>query len=288
MILKPPAPTLAKEGHPESEGCVLDCPFNLGFGDVVLDYCPNFIWDDRTPGDFFGSSGAFRPAWTSTPLGPGVELDGINFTGDEINFPDKTRFNFGTGAFSGEIILKRGGASSIIYIFASKDDIGTNGWFLLFNGINILVFGTRSGGVVDSTAITTAIPFNDPNYWYIFFSRDVLGNKILFAKSLTSSTEFVATSNDGSKDIDSVGFDVNLGHLGNFNHFPGIMVSFRLWKDRSFPEDEIRSILPNIWGRYYRGEPMPEIFAVPAGRLSRYHGLDGLGGQGQMTWNPLG
>jgi hypothetical protein len=35
-------------------------------------------------------------------------------------------------------------------------------------------------------------------------------------------------------------------------------------------------------------DPKLVVVHAPSGRISRYHNLNGLGGQGQMTWNPLG
>lgn len=58
--------------------------------------------------------------------------------------------------------------------------------------------------------------------------------------------------------------------------------------NRALSAAEIAWLYSNPYAMFQRQISPAMFFAPSVGRISRYHGLNGLGSQGQMTWNPLG
>jgi len=82
--------------------------------------------------------------------------------------------------------------------------------------------------------------------------------------------------------------DFDIGRLGNNSEFwNGSLDYVFLWVD-TVPD--IFVLNKNEYAMFEQTFSPAWFYVAPTltGRISRYHNLNGLGGQGQMTWNPLG
>ncbi len=132
---------------------------------------------------------------------------GFDTIDDNLNAgdPGNSSLDFGTGAFSIELWIKRSGSINSWKTLVSKDS-DPPGWRILFTGPpsptpNSILFMTRMpGGGGSGDGLTSTATITDTNIWHhLVFTRDALGNKKIYIDGNAD----LSTSNDTSYDVSS-------------------------------------------------------------------------------------
>lgn len=284
--MKPSAGTLIKPGHPNAEGLVFLSPFNGGNNPLIYDYAPGLDWDARSHGTIINGAtwvpGLDGPAVNFVPgssqyidCGSSPALDVQSFTIAALvklnNTPSVTvtaggiwNYDINGRKFSLAIqtdrtvrIIVNSNGFGATSVFRPSTDVLTVGvWYLIFGVYNaalqtldLYIFGGGLSGL-NNGALVGAVP-----------------------ASIHPQTGFKIGAIGSSSIIQFM--DGKIGYAGLWNY--------------PFIASQVNDLNNNLFAMFEQEKSLA-IFSTPVvvGRLSRYQDLNGLGGQGQMTWNPLG
>ncbi len=203
--------------------------------------------------------------------------DGIN---DSYFHNHDIAFDPESGSFSVEIWFKPDLViSSTEYLIAKGlDSSGVIGWAitLFASQINVRVKGP--GGVEKSQKFPLT---HTTNLQQLILSIDRTSEIIKGYYNGSNSGWSAGSGGDDTTGIGSVtiaqALRIGARSIGNDLNYDGLVDKIRIYK--GYAIDNADAVILNNGGAGYD-------FGI--GRLSRYHSLSGLGGQGQMTWNPLG
>lgn len=283
--IKPPFTALTKPGHTQSRGIVADYLFNRGSGTTLHDTAPVTTWDNSIHGTIIG------PTWISTARGAvlnwGASTDYVDL-GNNFNFGNGTTdnpFSFICQVKFNSLLSRENYLISRMhneYRFYTENTLARRFIIQLLDNSG----GSIGQGIAWSGLLT-------PSVWYsLGFSYDgsgTSGGLILYVdgfplpNSPIGSGPYIAMENVAPKCF--------LGRISTIlsRALDGAMESAIIFDYELSPEEFFDFHL-NPYLRYRRAfSPyMGNALITAAGRISRYHDLSGLGGQGQMTWDPLG
>lgn len=261
LNIKPIVGTQPDLSHPQSRGVVSDWLFNEGNGSQVLDSFPS-----RNHGKIIGA------IWV-----PGRDGYALSFNGSAyVNMLNPASLQI-RGQLEIAVWFKTT-VSGTLFLVAKDDGINRNYvmWKTVLNRIN---FRVNVGGVA-RTAASAATNYDDGIWHYVVGSYDKTRVRI--------NVDGVVTDGDAETgDIDNDPVDLHIGQrTDGLSPWQGLISDVSICNKASSIE-EIAQRRFNSYAMFER--PIsPGIFVPELGKLSRYHDLSGLSGQGQMTWNPLG
>ena len=184
------------------------------------------------------------------------------------------------------------------------------------NKYSILSWGSLTGDLADTILVGIAYDGDTDQYislggkvdnYFVFYFRNNTTTWITAGTPIEGKEYFLSavcrSSSDRELYIDgklsgvsttAVTFPINVNycHLGltldsTPSGYKGTN-SQTIISIEDFTSDQIAFLSDNLYYLYQPYSPVFYSFPITAGNLSRYHNLNGLGGQGTMTWNPLG
>jgi len=265
---KPPLGSFINWSHPLANGLVGCWIFNEGTGDTVNDLTLN-----RNNGTIYGA------VWQDN----GLYLDG----NDVIEIPYSSSLDI-TGAIT-VFTLTNISSLSPVHQYIVDRWTYTSGnyraWALNLDYATLTWRASVNG--YDSGAIVVAYDFTgyDNQPVSIGGTYDGSSELKLYINGLN------VANNTGLSSIVSTTQPVYIGAGDTGLAYPLTgTIYYTYIYNRALSADEIRWLHADPYA--FITSPMRfydlEVPAPPAGRISRYHSLSGLGGQGQMTWDPLG
>lgn len=239
--MKPPAGTLIKPGHPDTQGMIANWPFNAGFGSKIYDYASVKNWDARNHGTINGAT------WISSERGPVLSLNGSS---DYIDCGSDNSLNL-VSALTLLSWVKTSSQSTLAGRVMSRRS-GTPGYeYYIFQTSGDLAF--VSGGL--EKAIVTSSGLLDGQWHLIVYTYD--GDKVIAyidGIERASSTGVTITSDPGT----TMFIGDNGVHTRQYN---GLIDSPRIW-NRALSADEVRRIYFNSYSMFNR-QISPAVFPVP-------------------------
>jgi len=242
--------------NPLARGLVGCWLMNEGTGSIIADLSGKVDAGTITNG-----------VWTAEGVNLESGTDGIINIGTAIDFQTADDFSFFvvgiTRANWNHLIGHRDGAT-YQYQFRVRD---------LTQYLSLLV----GSGSIDSTLSATAGVKN-----YMGLSRGSGVSTTFFLNGDTQTIGSAGTITNQSLDA-SIGNELSLGQV-----ITSVSIAYA-W-DRALSDNELQQIYVDPYQIFDTGLN-PAIFGgltVASGRLSRYHNLNGLGGLGQQTFNPMG
>ncbi len=232
-----------------------------------------------------------RDMWGVWGVWPNGNVLTYNGSSDNVVIGDIGRLDFdGTTPFSIFAIVRRGGLGAERAIISKN--AGVLGWTLWFRAGNQLGFFARVSIPSNRLQVITTQTFTDPKeiiYLLVTYdgSQTVAGVK-MYIKGVSVALTLQADSLSSSI-ANSGNVTIGSRSAGTDSFFNGSMDTIIVY-DRVISK-------PGAFKLYKKAEAMWNFSLIntasiplipPSGRISRYHNLNGLGGQGQMTWNPLG
>jgi len=158
-------------------------------------------------------------------------FDGVD---DYVEVADDPTLNFGTGAFTVALWLKRHKKIGAWQTFISKDD-GSTGWYIQFTSTNVIRFGTRIPDNADYLDGTTTI--TDFTYWsHIVAVRESDGTKRIYINAVQETPTSVHTVN-----VNNIQ-PLRLGQIVDIQYFPGFIDEVRIY-NRELSLSEIKRLM---------------------------------------------
>ncbi len=244
----------------------------------------NRLLDQSTKRNHLTINGA---TWVPGRDGPELFFNGINACVEELGtfldiFPSEMMWAF---SFTPATTISPGVGGSVI-MEKINDDTGSLDLLRLqfWNATGDLRGRKCSGGTQVVLPSTTTTWTAGTRYHVAGGYSETTGMSLYINGILENSNADTGAVSDGSQRDFIIGADNFGGVLANY--FDGTIGGINIYS-RVLPATEVAWLYRNPVAMFQQA--IRPIFFVPVvGRISRYHGLNGLGGQGQMTWNPLG
>lgn len=146
--------------------------------------------------------------------------------------------------------------------------------YIYLDASNRFTITLGSGGAI---TLNTLAP---GGHYFLGLTWDAAGNYAAYLDGkLVSSGAYAGLASIGAN------FDIGCLFVAARQQYFDGRIGQTLIYDRSLLQNEIVQFASDEYSLF----KMPRMtFGFSPGRISRYYDLSGLGGQGQMTWNPLG